>query len=243
MILFDFLQSIVVIFFRVLPVFLFVPVFSSSTISNGYIRAAFILVFCLPLTQVLSIDDEIKRNIMEVFFYEFLIGLFLAIPAALPFWIANVIGEIIDNQRGATISNTIDPSVGVEASPLSSFFLFITNVLFLISPGILLLIKSLNDSYILFPYASVYDLHSFNFDVIYSLLDTSLFAGIVFVLPVLASMFITEVFLGILSRFSPQMNTFSLSLTVKSFIGIGTLFLYFSKTFPNFIMEYFNYAF
>lgn len=243
MYLFEFLQSIVVTFFRVLPVLLFVPVFSSSSISNSYVRAAFVLIFCLPLTRVLYIDDSIQRNIFEVFFYEFLIGLFIAIPAALPFWIANVIGEIIDNQRGATISNTIDPSVGVESSPLSTFFLFMTNVLFLISPGILLLIKSLNDSYLIFPYAQKFDFHSLNFNFIYSLLDKSLFAGIIFVLPVLASMFITEVFLGILSRFSPQMNTFSLSLTVKSFIGIGTLFLYFSKTYTDFIIGYFNYAF
>lgn len=239
MYLFDFLQSIVITFFRVLPVFLFVPVFSSASISNGYVRSAFIFVFCFPLTQILHIDDDINRNILEVFFYEFLIGLFLAIPAALPFWIANAIGEIIDNQRGATISNTIDPSVGVESSPLSSFFLFVTNVLFLISPGVLFLIKSVYDSYKIFPYAVQYDFYSLDFDTIYSLMDLSLLAGIIFVLPILATMFLTEVFLGILSRFSPQMNTFSLSLTVKSFIGIGTLFLYFSKSFPSFIMGYF----
>lgn len=191
------------------------------------------------MINVLHIDEEIKKSILEVFFYEFMIGLFLAIPAALPFWIANVIGEIIDNQRGATISNTIDPSIGVESSPLSSFFLYITNVLFLISPGVLILIKSISNSYIIFPYAEKYDFFSLKFNMIFSLIDKSLLAGILFVLPILSTMFLTEVFLGVLSRFSPQMNTFSLSLTVKSFIGIGTLFLYFSQSFPQFIMEFF----
>ena len=236
---FDFLQSIVLIFFRVLPIFLFVPVFSSSTISNQYLRGTFIFLFCLPMIDVIHVAPNLDYNILQVFCLEFIIGLFIAIPAALPFWIANVIGEIIDNQRGATISNTIDPSVGVESSPLSSFFLFITNVLFLISPGILILIKSIADSYYIFPFAKKYDLLSLNFDMIYSLLDKSLLAGIFFVLPVLATMFITEVFLGILSRFSPQMNTFSLSLTIKSFIGIGTLFIYFSQLYPSYIMGYF----
>lgn len=239
MIFFDFFQSIALIFCRVLPVFLFVPIFSSATISNSYVRSAFIFVFCFPMLEVLHIDENIKRNMLEIIFYEFLVGLFIAIPAALPFWIANIIGEIIDNQRGATISNTIDPSIGVESSPLSSFFLFITNVLFLISPGVLILIKSISNTYIVFPFSTKYDFFSLEFDVIFSLIDKSFMAGILFVLPILATMFLTEVFLGVLSRFSPQMNTFSLSLTIKSFIGIGTLFLYFSKSFPPFIMGFF----
>lgn len=239
MLFFDFLQSISIIFSRVLPIFLFVPVFSSSSISNAYLRSAFIFVFCLPLTEVIHIDKSVDRNILEVYFFEFLIGMFIAIPASLPFWIANVMGEVIDNQRGATLSNSIDPSVGVESSPLSTFFLFLTNVIFLISPGILILIKTVNDSYIAFPYAQKFDFYSFDFTSIYLLIDKSILAGVIFILPVLATMSLTEIFLGILSRYSPQMNTFSLSLTVKSFIGIGTLFFYFSKTYPDFIMEYF----
>ena len=239
---FDFLTGIAVIFFRVMPVFLFVPVFSASTISNRFVRSSFMLIFCIPFLNVLTIPEVIHRNFLEVLFYETVIGLFIAIPIALPFYIANAIGEIIDNQRGATLSNTIDPSVGVESSPMAIFFSFITNVLFLLSPGVLLLVQSINDSYALFPYAVKYDLLSMNIESIYSVMDKSLLAGTFFVLPVLIIMFLSEVFLGILSRFSPQMNSFSLSLTIKSFIGITILFIYFQKVYPSFIIERFQYV-
>ncbi len=239
---FEFLSSLPLIFFRVLPIFLFIPVFSPTSIPNTYVRGAFILIICLPMTDFIQVHNDFERSFFEIFVYELVIGMFLAIPAALPFWIANTIGEIIDNQRGATLSNTIDPSVGVESSPLSSFFLFFTNMLFLLSPGVLILIQAISNSYTVFPFAVPYNLIEMDFNRLYEILDISLLAGTVFVLPVLIVMFLTEVFLGILSRFSPQMNSFSLSLTIKSFVGIATLFLYFQKIYPAFIMEYFYYV-
>ncbi|MGL4734765.1 MAG: type III secretion system export apparatus subunit SctT [Enterovibrio sp.] len=240
--IFDLFVGIATIYLRVLPVFLLVPVFSSSTISNRYVRGSFTFIFCMPFLDVLVIPDIVKYGAMELFLSEVIIGLLIALPTALPFYIATAIGELIDNQRGATLSNSIDPSVGVESSPLSSFFIYITNVLFLTSPGILLLIHSINDSYVKFPYGEVRNLLADNMDSILQIADKSLMAGVYFVLPVLLIMFLTEVFLGVLSRFSPQMNSFSLSLTVKSIIGIGMLFTYFYKIYPDYIQEYFIYV-
>ncbi len=235
-------QALAIIFCRILPLFLIIPVFTSSILSNMTVRGTFILIFSLPMTTILHIPDAGFESPYEMLFNEFVIGLFIAIPAAVPFWIANSIGEMIDNQRGATLSNSIDPSIGVEASPLSTFFLYFTNVLFLTSPGILLLIQSVYDSYKTFPFSEKIDILSLDYDLLFTLIDKSLLAGIIFTLPILLFMFITEVFLGILSRFSPQMNSFSLSLTVKSFIGISVLFLYFSKIYPNYIMGFFQYV-
>ncbi|MCP4884806.1 MAG: EscT/YscT/HrcT family type III secretion system export apparatus protein [Flavobacteriales bacterium] len=225
---------------RVLPIFLFIPFFSNTTLANMTIRGTFIVIFCMPLTGAITLPEEGIDTPFISMFYEFIVGLFIAIPAALPFWISNTIGEVIDNQRGATLSNSIDPSVGVESSPFSSFFLFYTNVLYLTSPGILLLIQSIYMSYETFPFSQQFDILTMNYDLIYSLIDTSLISGVIFVLPVLFFMFLTEVFLGILSRFSPQMNTFSLSLTIKSFIGISVLFVYFETKYMDYIMRYFT---
>ncbi|MGL4222551.1 MAG: type III secretion system export apparatus subunit SctT [Shewanella sp.] len=231
-------QAIAIVLLRVLPIFLFLPVFSSSTISNKYVRSAFIFIFCLPFINIVSMEDLVDKNVFSFFLQELIIGLSIAIPAALPFWVANTIGEIIDNQRGATISNTIDPSVGVETSPLSSFFIYMTNVIYLFSPGIMILILSISKSYTSIPIGANFSLDLETLKNIISVIDLSLLSGFIFVLPVLSSMFLSELFLGVLSRYSPQMNTFSLSLTVKSFIGIGTLFLYFSINFESYIMEF-----
>ncbi|MGC8170069.1 flagellar biosynthetic protein FliR, partial [Salmonella enterica] len=46
--------------------------------------------------------------------------------------------------------------------------------------------------------------------------------------PVLAVLLLSEIILGLLSRFAPQMNAFAISLTVKSLLALFILLIYFS---------------
>ncbi|TOP23660.1 flagellar biosynthetic protein FliR, partial [Vibrio parahaemolyticus] len=57
-----------------------------------------------------------QTNLAEIFLYEIVVGLILAFILGLPFMIASVIGELIDTQRGETISSIVDPASGTEAS-------------------------------------------------------------------------------------------------------------------------------
>ncbi|HDD9144882.1 TPA: flagellar biosynthetic protein FliR [Escherichia coli] len=50
---------------------------------------------------------------------EIIIGLFIACLLSSPFWIFLAIGSFIDNQRGATLSSTLDPATGVDTSEFS----------------------------------------------------------------------------------------------------------------------------
>jgi type III secretion protein T len=55
--------------------------------------------------------------------------------------------------------------------------------------------------------------------------------------PVVAALLLSEVVLGLLSRFAPQMNAFAVSLTVKSGIALFIMLLYFSPFLPERIMQ------
>ncbi len=59
---------------------------------------------------------------------------------ALPFWVATAVGELIDNQRGATISDSIDPATGVEASALAPFVSLFYAAAFLQQGGMLTIV-------------------------------------------------------------------------------------------------------
>jgi type III secretion protein T len=56
---------------------------------------------------------------------------------------------------------------------------------------------------------------------------------IVLASPVIATMLMSELALGLLSRFSPQLNAFSVSLTLKSLIAVAVMVIYFSPIFPD----------
>ncbi len=70
-----------------------------------------------------------------------------------------------------------------------------------------------------------------------ALLDDVLGKILVISAPVVASLLISEALLGLLSRYAPQMNAFSVSLTIKSLVALGVLMLYFGTYVPDEILR------
>ena len=110
-------------FARLAPIFFMLPFFNSNVL-NGVARTAVIFIVA---TGFWSMPHEIEAKIETLVYLgaiaqELLIGLILGILLAWPFWIFHAVGSFIDNQRGATLSSTIDPANGVDTSELSNFF-------------------------------------------------------------------------------------------------------------------------
>ena len=55
--------------------------------------------------------------------------------------------------------------------------------------------------------------------------------------PVVATLLVSEALLGLLSRYAPQMNAFSVSLTVKSLVALAVLMVYFGVHLPDEILR------
>lgn len=155
---------------------------------------------------------------------EFVVGLLLALTLCVPFWIAISIGELLDNQRGATLSDSIDPVNGGQSSILSGFMNFAFGALFFVSNGIQFILESMIESYNLFPRGS--NLLNFYWMELGFFLMVMVKNSIILAAPVLIVMMISEILLGIFARYCPQLNPFSLSLTVKSFVAFIVFLLY-----------------
>lgn len=69
------------------------------------------------------------------------------------------------------------------------------------------------------------------------LLDPLISKTLIISAPVVATLLLTEALLGLLARFAPQMNAFSVSLTVKGAIALVVLLLYFSAHLPDEILR------
>jgi len=90
----------------VAPIFFFLPFLSKKLLNNGIIKNCIAIFIVLGLWPFFSSRTSATQGIglVEALLYEFIIGLVLTFIIILPFLIANVIGEIIDNQRGAMIA-------------------------------------------------------------------------------------------------------------------------------------------
>lgn len=160
---------------------------------------------------------------------EIITGTVMGLVYSTPFFIFSAFGEYIDNQRGANISDTADPTTGTDASPFSTFMNLFSVSFFLLNDGFVLLMSSVQDSFRLLPTGTL--LTKIDYTVVMNWLTSSLSLSILFCMPVLIILFISEVSLGVLALYNSQLNPFSLSLSIKSIIAfLLALLLFRSNT-------------
>jgi len=158
---------------------------------------------------------------------EGLIGLLLGVIFALPFWIAETAGELIDQQRGSQGAVTPDPA-GEEQTGVTATLLVLTlTTIFVLSGGMHWLIDALSSSYLLWPAGELVPrLATGAATHVMSLLDNILGAGLLLASPLIVAMVLAELTLGFINRFMPQLNVFDLALSVKGLVQVIGLPIY-----------------
>ena len=158
---------------------------------------------------------------------EALIGFLIGFFAAVPFWVAENVGNFIDNQRGATMGEVYSPLSGAQVSTTGIFFTQLVSTVFFVSGAVFLFLGALYKSYTVWP-VFVEGL-SFAPDApvqILGALDGMLRTTVVISAPVIIVMFLATLGLGLVNRTAPQLNVFFLSMPVKSALGIAMLIVY-----------------
>ncbi|MCX8958709.1 type III secretion system export apparatus subunit SctT [Erwinia psidii] len=216
--------TFVMAYARLALVFYLLPALGERILSNLIIKNVVISLVIIGLWPCLGQEVRPEQGWLTLLVKECVIGLILAMTLCVPFWIAAVLGEIIDNQRGATISDSIDPVNGSQSSVLSGFLSFAFSAIFFASNGMHLLMEVLAQSYQVFPRGN--ELTGFVWLEAGRLLAVLMQVSILLAAPVLIVLMVSEVMLGVFARYCPQLNPFSLSLAIKSFIAFSVFLFY-----------------
>ena len=158
---------------------------------------------------------------------EALLGALIGFFAAIPFWVAENVGNFIDNQRGATMGEVYSPLNGSQVSTTGIFFSQIVSTLFFVGGAVFIFLGALYKSYALWPVFT--EGVSFAPDTpaqILGTLDGMLRTTVVISAPVIILMFLATIGLGLVNRTAPQLNVFFLSMPVKSALGVAMLIVY-----------------
>ncbi len=213
---------------RLLPVFLLLPYLNSQMLGGMIVKNVIIIFIVVGFSPLLvgQYADIVGLPFLIVVSKEVIIGLICGFCFAIPFWTVLAIGEIIDNQRGATISSTMNPGIGVDASFMGTFLNFYFTAIFVINDGMKMIAKALYETYTIFPLNEMFTFEWSLMVKTVSLLSSLLSSAIILVGPVVVSLFLIEISIGVLSRFAPQLNAFSVALSVKSFVAFLILLIY-----------------
>lgn len=222
-------------FARLAPVFFMLPFLNASVLTGAPRQAVILLVAAgfwalvgapLPRLDTLAFFGLLLR--------EAGIGVLLGCLLCWPFWVLHAMGNLLDNQRGAMLSSTVDPANGVDTSELANFLQLFAAVIYLEGGGMRLMLDTVDHSYRLCAptVACVVQVQA-----LFGLLDALVGKTLVISAPVVATLLISEALLGLLSRYAPQMNAFSVSLTVKSLVALVVLMLYFGAHLPDEVLR------
>ena len=215
---------------RIGAAFAICPALTESMIP-GVARRAAVLAFAvltLPLIMAEMPEGEPNHWLFSLIavkeaFIGFLIGFF----AAIPFWVAENIGNFIDNQRGATMGEVYSPLSGAQVSTLGIFFTQIVSTLFFVGGIIFIFIGALYKSYLIWPVFTQEITFAPDAPVqILGTLDAMLRTTVVISAPVIIIMFMATIGLGLVNRTAPQLNVFFLSMPIKSALGVAMLIIY-----------------
>lgn len=219
--------AFLLIFVRITSFFLMIPIFSYRTIPTqfkvglGFFLA--LIMFWGMEVPVFEIDTAYYLLIIK----EAFVGLLIGFCANMLFSAVQMAGGLMDFQLGFAIANVIDPQTGAQ-SPLTGQYLTVTALFFLLATnGHHLLLDGIFYSYQFIPLNQPWIPFGDGNLMEYIVKTFGLMFSIAFQMsiPVVGSIFLVDVGLGIVARTVPQLNIFVVGVPIKIIAGLIILFI------------------
>lgn len=154
-----------------------------------------------------------------IFAQQILIGLCMGLVMRIVMSAVDIAGEIIGMQMGLSFATFFDPDTQAQTAVIGEFLGLLATLLFLAINGHLLIIHVLARSFELAPIGFAH----FSGKVWLGLLQVAgltFASGLLLAMPIIATMLITNIALGVLTRTAPQLNIFAVGFPVTSTVGL-----------------------
>ncbi|MDW0109215.1 flagellar biosynthetic protein FliR [Sporosarcina aquimarina] len=221
-----FVATYLLVLTRISAFFVTLPLFSYRTIPP-VMRIVLAALLAWTLVFTLNVPGlEINGEYIVLVLKEAIVGLSIGIIAFIVMSAIQVAGGLIDFQMGFAIANVIDPQTGTQSPLMGQFFNSLALLLLLAINGHHVLLDGVFYSYQFLPLDQVWP--SFGSErVAEHVLSTmaAVFAiSFQMAVPIVATLFLVDLALGITARTVPQLNIFVIGFPIK--IGVGFLVLF-----------------
>lgn len=218
------------LFLRCTSLFVSAPVFGHSSVpvqaKIGFgIFLAFVLLSVAKAPGVFITMDLVALMIMAM--KEVLTGISIGFAVQVIFSGVRFAGELISFDMGFSMSTIFDPENGTPFPILSEMLYQFLLMIFLLVNGHHAVLESLYISYAAVPIGT-FAISDATLAAVTALTGKMFAVAVKIAAPLLVSLFLANITLGILNKVMPQMNIFSVMFPLK--IGIG--FLVLSATLP-----------
>ncbi len=218
------------VFIRVVFLVSLTPLFGGESAPKRF-KTALALLLALVLAGLAYRPDSTAPTLAEFGLYavkEALIGLVLAVFVRILFDFVSSVGSLVDMVRGSSQALVYDPFARTQQSPLALFQLSLTLALFCSLGGHRMVISALASSLESAPVGPALPARFLGAEGMHALvgLVADLFiASLQLAMPVIVTLFLVDMMLGVTNRVASQIQVFFLGMTFKGLIGLALMML------------------
>ena len=211
-------------FVRLAPIML-IPVLSPLARVPGQIRILLTLVVAFSASQIYGFSDfgatlKVSEILLEVP-AQLILGMALAAGYQVMMAAIMTIGRAMDLQMGFGAAGILDPSTRNSESMVGTLLMWLVFVLTVQLGLHYEILAALLISFQVFPLGATLPQH--NPEALLLLIGEQFTLALILALPVIVSLFIFDILLGITAKSMPQMNVYFVMLPLKMFVGVVTL--------------------
>jgi type III secretion protein T len=213
---------------RILPIITQAPFFGAKVLPHTTkmaLAVALFVIFLPKLLVIVKVAPTFDSRLLFLFMKELAIGYVLGFLITVPFNIIQIVGIVIDHQRGGASLMVNDPAIQSQSSPLGTFYNLVLIFIFFFIDGPFLFIEALVTSYEVIPPDQYFnplllEKGSFFWKMSMGLLNKVMVLSTQLASPALIAILMTDLFLGIANRLAPQVQVTFLGLPLKSLLGL-----------------------
>ena len=213
------------IFIRTLSMFTTAPLYGNQAIPAQLKvwAAAFVSFAILPVIAAQSPTVSLDLGSLIILaLQEVIVGSAIGFSLGIIFHAVVYAGELFGIVMGFSLSSLIDPQNGFDVPVIGQFEYIVAIFIFLILNGHLFLLEALATSYSAVPVSGL-KITGSAVDLFVHMTGMVFVAAIKIGAPVIVSLFLTDVLLGIVSRMVPQINVFFVGMPIAIGVGLFTL--------------------
>lgn len=233
-----YLINLFLVFIRILAVFTTAPIFSNRSIP-AMTKIGFVGLLSLIILPISGTTDGI--NLAEIptdslFFLfilmqEILIGVVIGFVSNLVFMTIGIAASMVSLQIGLRTANLFNPLIDAPTSALEQFYTLLAIALFFSIDGHHWFIKAVVRTFEVAPLGT-FVLNEITIEKLTNLTSEIFIAATRLALPIIGTLLLTDLGLGLVARAVPQIQVFFLGLPLKIGLGLVTLVITLALTLP-----------
>ncbi|MEO5341872.1 MAG: flagellar biosynthetic protein FliR [Gammaproteobacteria bacterium SHHR-1] len=222
-------------FIRIGAVFAAAPVFSAKQVQARHrvILALLVTLVAAPVLPKMPMVEVMTPQWVLLIVQQLAIGLMMGFILQMVFGALVFGGQMMALKMGLGFATMVDPGSGMNAPVVAQIFLIMATLLFVVTNSHLILIQLVVESFHTLPVGAKFDsIHLWN---LVSWASRMFAGGLLMSLPIVGTLLLVNLGMGIMARAAPQFNLFSIGFAITILLGIIIIWISMANIMTEFL--------